>query len=308
MLDEREIAGVGRSAGEESVPDVPQIFRLSRVSYDYAPAVPALRDVTLTVSESERLALLGANGSGKSTLLALLAGLIEPGGGELFAFGEPLTAARLRDDAFAHAFRRRVGIVFQSADAQLFSPTVRDEVAFGPLHLRLANDEIVRRVEDTLRMLDLDDLAERAPYNLSGGEKKKVALASVLAINPDVLMLDEPTSGLDPRTEQWLLELLERLHAVGKTIVIATHQIDVLEQVADRAVVLGEDHAVAATGPVADVLADRDLLLRVNLIHEHVHVHEGVSHTHVHAHEGPHEHEHPGTASLDSGQRPLVDR
>ena len=164
--------------------------------------MPALRDVSLTVSESERVALLGANGSGKSTLLALLAGLIEPGGGELFAFGEPLTAARLRDDAFAHAFRRRVGIVFQSSDAQLFSPTVRDEVAFGPLHLRLADDEIVRRVEDTLRMLDLDDLAERAPYNLSGGEKKKVALASVLAINPDVLMLDEPTSGLDPRTER----------------------------------------------------------------------------------------------------------
>ena len=157
-------------------------------------------------------------------------------------------------------------------------------------------------------MLDLDDLAERAPYNLSGGEKKKVALASVLAINPDVLMLDEPTSGLDPRTERWLLELLERLHAVGKTIVIATHQLDVLEQVADRAVVLGEDHTVAAVGPVADVLADRDLLLRVNLIHEHVHVHGGVSHTHVHAHEGPHEHEHPGTASLDPGQQPLADR
>ena len=169
---------------------------------------------------------------------------------------------------------------------------MRDEVAFGPLHLRLPEDEIVRRVEDTLRMLGLGDLAERAPYNLSGGEKKKVALASVLAINPDVLMLDEPTNGLDPRTESWLLELLVRLHGVGKTIVIATHHLDILEDIADRAVVLDEDHTVAAAGPVPDVLADRDLLLRVNLIHEHAHLHGGVAHTHVHAHEGPHEHEH----------------
>ena len=308
MLDERSVAGLGRAGGGEGVPEAPEVFRLTGVSYEYAPAVPALRDVSLTVSAGERLALVGANGSGKSTLVALLAGLVEPGGGEVLAFGEPLTAARLRDDAFAHAFRRRVGIVFQSSDAQLFSPTVRDEVAFGPLHLRLSENEIVRRVEDTLRMLGLDDLAERAPYNLSGGEKKKVALASVLSINPDVLMLDEPTAGLDPRTERWLLELLERLHAVGKTIVIATHQLDTLEQVADRAVVLGEDHTVAAVGPVADVLADRALLLRVNLIHEHVHAHGGVSHAHVHAHEGAHEHEHSGTAPRDPGQRPLPDR
>jgi cobalt/nickel transport system ATP-binding protein len=269
-----------------------EVFRLTGVSYEYAPGVPALRDVSLSVREGERLALLGANGSGKSTLLALLAGLIEPGGGEVLAFGEPLTAARFRDDAVSHAFRRRVGIVFQSSDAQLFNPTVRDEVAFGPLHLRLSQDEIVRRVEDTLRLLGLDDLAERAPYNLSGGEKKKVALASVLSINPEVLMLDEPTNGLDPRTERWLLELLAQLHGVGKTIVIATHHLDMLADIADRAVVLGEDHTVAAGGPVADLLADRDLLLRVNLVHEHTHVHGGARHTHVHAHEGPHEHEH----------------
>jgi cobalt/nickel transport system ATP-binding protein len=121
-------------------------------------------------------------------------------------------------------------------------------------------------------------------------------------------MLDEPTAGLDPRTERWLLELLERLHGVGKTIVVATHQLDVLEHIADRAVVLGEDHTVATAGRVAEVLADRDLLLRVNLVHEHVHVHGGVAHTHVHAHEGPHEHEHAGTAPPDPGQRLPADR
>jgi cobalt/nickel transport system ATP-binding protein len=109
-------------------------------------------------------------------------------------------------------------------------------------------------------------------------------------------MLDEPTSGLDPRTESWLLVLLARLHTVGKTIVIATHHLDILEQIADRAVVLDEDHTVATTGPVAAVLADRDLLLRVNLVHEHAHVHGAVTHTHVHAHEGTHEHEHSAEA------------
>ena len=117
-------------------------------------------------------------------------------------------------------------MVFQSADAQLFNPTVRDEVAFGPLHLDLPRDEILARVDDTLAMLGLGALADRAPYNLSGGEKKKVALASVLSINPEVLMLDEPTNGLDPRTQEWLIELLEQLHRAGKTIVVATHQLD----------------------------------------------------------------------------------
>ena len=292
--------GAGLDAGTERAHDGTEVFQLSGVSYEYGPGVVALRDVSLTIAQGERVALLGANGTGKSTLLKILAGLVEPGGGEVVAFGEPLTAARLRDDAVAHAFRRRVGIVFQSSDAQLFSPTVREEVAFGPLHLRLSADEVLRRVEDTLRMLGLVELAERAPYNLSGGEKKKVALASVLSINPEVLMLDEPTNGLDPRTQQWLIELLAALHEVGKTIMVATHHLDVLELLADRAVVLGEDHGVVAVGPVADILAQRDLLLRVNLIHEHAHRHGSLMHTHPHAHEGEHEHPHPGEHAHES--------
>ena len=151
-------------------------------------------------------------------------------------------------------------------------------------------------------MLGLAALAQRAPYNLSGGEKKKVALASVLSINPEVLMLDEPTNGLDPRTQEWLIELLDRLHGAGKTIVVATHQLDVLERLVDRAVVLGEDHRPAADGPLGDVLADRDMLLSVNLIHEHAHHHGALLHSHPHAHppgkerhaedEPEHQHEH----------------
>ena len=201
-------------------------------------------------------------------------------------------------------------MVFQSADAQLFNPTVRDEVAFGPLHLDLPHDEIVARVDDTLAMLGLGALADRAPYNLSGGEKKKVALASVLSINPEVLMLDEPTNGLDPRTQEWLIELLEQLHRAGKTIVVATHQLDLLERLVDRAVVLGEDHKPVADGPLADVLADRALLLSVNLIHEHAHHHGALLHSHAHAHppgrerhggdELEHRHQHQAARHPDS--------
>jgi cobalt/nickel transport system ATP-binding protein len=199
----------------------------------------------------------------------VLAGLISPVSGEVTAFGRPLSAECLADPSQAQAFRRRVGMIFQSSDAQLFSPSVREEVAFGPLHLELPKDDVIHRVTETLRLLGLDELADRAPYNLSGGEKKKVALASVLSMNPEVLMLDEPTSGLDPRTQHWLIELLGQLHIVGKTVIVATHQLETLHELADRAVVLSEDHRVVATGPVASILANRELLLDVNLIHPH---------------------------------------
>ena len=246
-----------------------EVFSLREVSYHYKAGTSALKDITLSIQEGERVALLGANGSGKSTLLMVIAGLITPTSGEAAAFGEPLSAARLSDEEFAQAFRRRVGIVFQSSDAQLFSPSVREEIAFGPLHLELPKDDVIRRVTETLRLLGLDDLAERAPYNLSGGEKKKVALASVLSMNPEVLMLDEPTTGLDPRTQHWLIELLGRLHDAGKTLVVATHRLETLHLLADRAVVLSEDHRVVAVGPIDGILADRGLLIEVNLIHPH---------------------------------------
>ncbi len=271
------------------------VFLLAGVGYAYAAGVEALAAVDLQVDRGERLAVLGANGSGKSTLLKVLAGLVEPTGGTVEAFGARIDGGALGDEAVAQGFRRRVGMVFQSADAQLFSPTVRDEVAFGPLHLGLPRDEVAGRVDDTLGMLGLRDLAERPPYNLSGGEKKKVALACVLSINPEVLLLDEPTNGLDPRTQEWLIELLGQLHLAGKTIVLATHQLDVLGRLADRALVLGEDHRPAADGPLAAVLADRELLLSVNLIHEHAHHHGALLHSHPHAHPPGHEH-HDGAA------------
>src|SRR5262249_11477175 len=153
------------------------------------------------------------------------------------AFGQDVTEDALEDEQFSTGFRSRVGFIFQNADAQVFSPTVREEVAFGPLQLGLPREEVEGRIDDVLALLDIADLAERAPYQLSGGQKKRVAIASVLAMNPEVLLFDEPTAALDPRTQQWLLELLVELGRAGKTIVLATHDLDVLDWVAHRCLV-----------------------------------------------------------------------
>lgn len=255
-----------------------------KVSYAYLERFPALHEVSLTVRRGERLALLGANGSGKSTLLKILDGLVFPDSGTLTAFGQPVTEDALEDEQFSAGFRGRVGFVFQNSEAQLFSPSVREEIAFGCLQLGLPRDETLSRVDDVLALLDIAELADRAPYQLSGGQKKRVAIGTVLVMNPDVLLFDEPTAALDPRTSVWLLELLGELHRAGKTIVLATHELDGLERVADRCIVFGEDHTVVAEGTPAGILADTRLLLGVNLVHEHSHRHRGRPEPHSHPH------------------------
>ena len=244
------------------------VFALDGVSYSYLDRFPALCDVSFTVARGEKVALLGANGCGKSTLLKILDGLIVPDAGTVAAFGQSLTEDALEDEQFNRGFRSRVGFIFQNSDAQVFSPTVRDEIAFGPLNLGLPVDEAAARVDDTLAMLGIVELADRAPYQLSGGEKKRVAIASVLAMNPEVLLFDEPTAALDPRTQQWLIELIVELGVVGKTIVLATHDLETVDVLADRCLVFGEDHRLVGDGSPIDILRDRDLMLSVNLIHE----------------------------------------
>ena len=244
------------------------VFSCRGLEYAYLDRFPALAGVSLDVRRGEKVALLGANGCGKSTLLKVLDGLVFPTAGTFHAFGEPVTEDALEDEQFSQGFRSRVGFVFQNSDAQVFSPTVREEVAFGCLQLGLTRAETLARVDDVLAMLGIADLADRAPFQLSGGQKKRVAIASVLVMNPEVLLFDEPTAALDPRTQQWLAELIVELNEAGKTIVLATHDLDVLDVIADRAVVFGEDHTVLRDGTPADVLADRALLLAVNLVHE----------------------------------------
>jgi len=250
--------------------------------YRYLGRFPALDGVSLTVHRGEKVALLGANGCGKSTLLKLLDGLLFADLGTYRAFGELITEDSLEDEQASRGFRSRVGFVFQNADAQVFSPTVREEIAFGPLNMGLATSEVEQRVDDTLRMLGIEELADRAPYQLSGGEKKRVAIASVLVMNPELLLFDEPTAALDPRTQQWLIELIVELNRAGKTIVLATHDLDTLHLLADRCVVFTEEHRLAAEGAPGDLLADRDLLLAANLVHVHSHIHDRDLHSHPH--------------------------
>jgi cobalt/nickel transport system ATP-binding protein len=260
------------------------VLECEDLHYAYLDRFVALDGVSLSVRASERLALLGANGSGKSTLLKVLDGLIFCDRGRYRAFGELVTEDALEDEQFSRGFRSRVGYVFQNSDAQLFSPTVREEIAFGCLQLGLSREESAARVEDVLALLDIGELASRAPFQLSGGQKKRVAIASVLVMNPEVLLFDEPTATLDPRTSGWLRDLLAELHHAGKTIVLATHDLHALDQVADRCVVFAEDHTVLAGGTPAQILEDVPLLLRANLVHEHAHFHEGAAAPHSHPH------------------------
>lgn len=267
------------------------LFQLDRVSYQY-PHAQALDGISFQVSRGEALVILGANASGKSTLLHLMDGLIFPQQGAVHAFGRLLNEELLAQGEFAQFFRREVGLLFQSAEAQLFCPTVGEEIAFGPLQLELTPAEVERRVREICAALKLEGLADRAPHELSGGEQKKVALASVLASGPSVLLLDEPTGGLDPRSQRWLVELLKELHAAGKTLVTATHDLSVVEEIAQRVLVLGEDRRVVADGDPTRILDDTELLLSANLIHEHVHAHGEVAHRHPHGHYLGHRHPH----------------
>lgn len=269
------------------------VFTVDSVSYSYRDA-EALNGVSLSIGAGERVALLGANGSGKSTLLKMLDGLVFPSEGSISAFGHELSEESLENDAFSRQFRQRVGFVFQDSDAQLFSPSVREEIAFGPLHLGLPGGEVGRRVADTLHIMGLEQLADRAPYHLSGGEKKKVALASVLAIGPEVFLFDEPTAGLDPKTQSFLERLILSLSEAGKTIVTTTQDLRLAAEIAERVIVLGEDHRLAGEGLAEKVLGDRKLLLDSNLIHDHAHRHEeqGLEHVHPHSHLADHGHEH----------------
>ncbi|MBI5235823.1 MAG: ABC transporter ATP-binding protein [Deltaproteobacteria bacterium] len=257
------------------------VYRLDKVSYSYG-ASKALDEVSFSVSRGGSLAILGSNGSGKSTLLKIMNGLIFPSAGTIEFAGATLDESGLTG-GLLRCFRERVGFVFSEPDVQLFCPTVFDELAFGPLQLELSEKEVKERVHELLDMLGISALSERPPYTLSTGEKKKVAIASVLSTNPDVLLMDEPTNGLDPRTQVWLFELLRELKTLEKTCVMATHDLSLAEDLADRAIVLDETHGKAADGAISDVLRDRDMLLKANIIHEHSHRHGHVVHSHTHS-------------------------
>ncbi|MBN1135190.1 MAG: energy-coupling factor transporter ATPase [Anaerolineae bacterium] len=243
------------------------LIRVENLVHTYAPGTPlermALRGVSVEISAGERVGILGPTGSGKSTLVQHLAGLLTPTTGQVLLDDE---AAHERTSA-ARAQRRRVGLAFQYPEAQIFEQTVFREVAFGPCNLRLEESEIASRVHWALEMVGLDpaEMGGRVPFSLSGGEMRRVALASILALRPEVLILDEPTAGLDPQGRR---ELLARIRAwqeeTGLTLIVVSHNLDELARVVERVVVLKGGEMVA-DGPVRQVLSDGQLLRAVGL-------------------------------------------
>ncbi len=273
--------------GSEPSPQMP-VFEVRDVFYRYE-GVTALEGLSLHIGRGQRVALLGANGSGKSTLLRLLDGLCFPEKGSIAFFGEPLNPNRLAQDEFSFAFRRRVGIVFQNPDVQLFNPSVFDEVAFGPLQLRWPKERILQRVSETLEQLGISHLKARPPHRLSAGEKKRVALASVLVLDPEILLLDEPTASLDPQSASQMIDFLVGWRGGSKTVVMATHDLDSLEDIADHCFVLANGRLVGEGSP-QQILGDQALLARTHLLHVHRHLHDsGEIHSHPHRHRHCHE-------------------
>lgn len=260
------------------------VFKLRDVHFSYLGRQPALCGIDMDIKRSEKIAVIGANGSGKSTLLHMMDGLIFPAQGSISAFGNELNEAVFNDEAFSRFFRSKVGLVFQDPDIQLFCPTVREDIAFGPLQLGIKKEEVKRLIDKFIDVLDIKDLINRAPHQLSVGEKHKVAIASTLAIDPDILIMDEPTAGLDPLTSRHIIDIIIQANLEGKTIITATHDLHIVEEIADTVYVFSRDKKIVRSGPTNELLGDSEFLKKNNLIHIHSHRHKDKVHIHRHEH------------------------
>ena len=234
------------------------ILEARNLGYAYPGGVPALNGLDLAIARGRRLAILGPNGAGKTTLLLHLNGTLRPHSGQILLNGRP--AGYGRTDL--KVWRTRVGLVLQEADDQLFSASVRQDISFGPLNLGLSEAEVRIRVAEAIEALRIGRVADRPTHMLSFGQKKRVAIAGIVAMRPEVLILDEPTAGLDPLGEVHLLAALEALHRGGTTLVFSTHDIEFAWAWADE-VALFRDGRVLHQGATEEILLDRDLLAEV---------------------------------------------
>ncbi|MBZ4664106.1 MAG: putative transporter ATP-binding protein [Caloramator sp.] len=225
-----------------------------------------LDDVSFKINKGENVAIIGPNGSGKTTLLRVLNGLIDVKRGEYIFDGQRIDSKFLNDAKKRKIFHKRIGFVFQNSDNQLFCKTVFDEIAFGLLQFDIKYEEIEKRVYDCLKLLDIEHLKNRVPYTLSGGEKKKVVIASTLALNPEVLILDEPLNEIDPKSKRKIKELLQTLNDFGKTIICATHDFDYFKGLFKRAIVLSSEHKIIYDGDFDRLIGDKEFLEKNNII------------------------------------------
>lgn len=260
------------------------IFELKDIHYSYLGKIPALCGINMQIEEGSKIAVVGANGCGKSTLLQMLDGLIFPDKGSICACGKELKESVFNDLNFSSAFRKKIGFVFQNPEVQLFCPTVEEDILFGPLQLGIDKKEIRKRFEKLIEFLDIKDLIHRPPYRLSIGEKRKVAIATTLIIEPEVIILDEPTAGLDPQTTRHIIDIILAANSKGKTIISATHDLHIINEIADIVYILGKDRKIARSGAPEELLNDTAFLQNNNLVHMHPHKHKDATHTHPHQH------------------------
>lgn len=267
------------------------VFELKNAWFSYLGKYPALCGVDINIKQGEKITVIGANGSGKSTLLHMLDGLVFPDKGVIKAFGAELKESVFSDEIYSRGFRKKVGFVFQNPDVQLFCPTVQEDIMFGPLQLGLSKEETGKRLNGIAEILNIRNLMDRSPHQLSIGEKRKVSIASVLIIDPEVLILDEPTAGLDPLTSRHIIDLLIKANASGKTIITATHDLHIVEEISDVVYVFSQGKKIIKSGRPDEILNNTQLLQDNNLIHIHSHRHEDKVHVHPHLHLDHHSHQ-----------------
>lgn len=219
------------------------MIELKNVCYAYGKEI-ALRYINLNIQKGESVIIQGPNGCGKSTLIKLLNGIIFSMEGSYTYQGHEITEKTLKDTRFAKWFHQQMGYVFQNADTQLFCGSVEEEIAFGPTQMGLSENEIRQRTEDCLKLFGIEKLRERPPYHLSGGEKRKVSLACILSMNPEVLILDEPLAGLDENTQKMLIDFLKKFHVSGKTLIIITHNNQLAKELGTRFIRMNDKHEI----------------------------------------------------------------
>ncbi len=231
-------------------------IEVSDLKFSYPDGRQALCGVDLSIAPGEKVGLVGPNGAGKSTLMLHLNGILRATSGSVAVCGQPV------DDEHLAYIRRAVGLVFQDPDDQLFSPTVFEDVAFGPMYMGLSRVEVAQRVQTALAGVGMEQAGERVPHHLSGGEKKRVAIASVLAMEPEILVLDEPTAGLDPRARRELINLLRQL---PQTMLVSTHDLWMVQELFARSAVI-DGGRIVADGPTQILLSTPDLLEQHGLV------------------------------------------